>query len=103
MTTTLTAQQIRDLKLNRDDVMGFEFRSDNHYLTINGERVVCFTNSKARRKSFDKIKRMGFALGWKAPLITDEEKGIVQAHKNGENPFAYTIICADPKRNKIVR
>lgn len=104
---TLTAVEIRNLNLNENDVMGFDFQwengIDNNYLTINGERVVSFTNSRDRRKSFDKIKRMGLALGWKAPQLTDEEEGIIQAHKNGENPFAYSIICANPKMNKVVR
>lgn len=105
--STLTAQEIRNLNLNQSDVLGFDFKwengVDNNYLTINGERVVSFTNSRDRRKSFDKIKRMGLGLGWKVPQLTDEEKGIIQASKNGENPFAYTIICANPKMNKVVK
>ena len=32
---------------------------------------------------------MGLGFGWQSPQLTDEEKGIVQASKNGENPFAY--------------
>lgn len=93
---TLTAKEIRNFNLNENDVMGYDFQwengVDNHYLTINGERLVSFTNESDRRKSFDKIKRMGFGFGWKAPLLTDEEQGIIQAAKNGENPFAFTII-----------
>jgi len=104
---TLTAQEIRNLNLKETDVMAFDFQyengTENNYLTINGERVISFANSIIRRKSFDKIKKIGFALGWKAPLLLDEEKGIVQAHNNGENPFAYSIICANPKMNKIVK
>ena len=107
LNSTLTAKQIRSLNLTEDDVMGFDFEweneVDNHYLTINGERVLSFTNSNDRKKSFDKIKRMGLALGWKAPQLTDEEEGIIQAAKNGENPFAYSIICANPEMNEIVR
>ena len=107
LNNTLTAKEIRSLNLNESDALGFDFQwengKDNHYLTVNGERIVSFTDPKDRKKSFAKIKRMGFALGWKAPQITDEEKGIVQANQNGENPFAYSIICANPKMNKIVR
>ena len=105
--STLTAKEIRNLNLNENDVLGLDFQwengVDNHYLTVNGKRVISFTTSKYSRKSFDKIKRMGFGLGWKAPQLTDEEAGIIQAHKNGENPFAYSIICANPRMNKIVR
>jgi hypothetical protein len=105
--STLTAKEIRNLDINENDVLGFDFQwengVDNNYLTVNSKRVVSFINSKDRRKSFDKIKRMGLGLGWKAPQLTDEEKGIAQAAKNGENPFAYSIICANPKMNEIVR
>ena len=105
--STLTAKQIRNLNLNEKDVMGFDFQwkngVDNNYLTINGKKVISFTNSRDRIKSFNKIKRMGFALGWQKPQLTDEEEGIIQAHKNGENPFACSIICANPKMNKVVR
>jgi len=107
LNSTLTAKEIRNLNLNENDVMGFDFQYfnglDNNYLTINGDRVVSFINRKDRRKSFDKIKRMGLALGWMAPQLTDEEKGIIQANKNGENPFAYSIICANPKMNEKVK
>jgi len=92
---TLTAKEIRSLKLNENDVLGLDFQRNlgaDYYLTVNGKRLVAFTNSKDRKKSFDKIKRMGLALGWKASQLTDEEEGIIQAHQNGENPFAYSII-----------
>jgi hypothetical protein len=105
--STLTAAEIRSMNLQETDVMGFDFQwengLENNYLTINSKRIVSFTNPRERRKSFDKIKRMGFALGWKAPLLTDEEQGIIQAGKNRENPFAYSIICSNPKMNKVVR
>lgn len=96
LNNTLTAKEIRNLNLNENDVLGFDYQwengVDNNYLTVNGKRVISFANSKDRRKSFDKIKRMGLGLGWKASQLTDEEEGIIQAHKNGENPFAYSII-----------
>lgn len=104
---TLTANEIRALNIGKDDVLGFDFQwengMDNNYLTVNGERIISFTTDKQRRKSYDKIRRMGFGWGWKRPIPTDEEEGIIQAHKNGENPFAYSIICANPKLNKIVK
>lgn len=105
--STLTAKEIRNLNINENDVMGFDYQwengIDNNYLTINGKRIISFSKSLDRKKSFDKIKRMGFGLGWKAPLLTDEEQGIIQAVQNGENPFAYSIICANPEMNKIVK
>jgi flagellar basal body rod protein FlgF len=105
--STLTAAEIRNLNLNEKDIMGFDFQwensVDNNYITINGDRVVSFTKQSDRKKSFDKIKRMGLALGWQASQLTDEEEGIIQAHKNGENPFAYSIICANPDMNEVVK
>jgi hypothetical protein len=104
---TLTALEIRNLNINENDVLGFEFQYenglDNNYLTVNGKRVLSFTRSIERRKSFDKIKKMGFGFGWQKPQLTDEEEGIIQASKNGENPFAYSSICANPKMNEIVK
>jgi hypothetical protein len=105
--SVLTAAEIRNLNLNENDIMGFDFQwengVDNNYITINGERFLSFTKESDRKKSFDKIKRMGFALGWQKPLPTDEDMGIIQAHKNGENPFAYSIICSNPSRNEVVK
>lgn len=103
---TLTAREIREMNIKENDVLGFDYQwdgVDNNYLTINGERVLSFSSQSDRKKSFDKIKRMGFGFGWKAPILTDEEEGIIQASKNGENPFAYSIICANPKLNEVVR
>jgi hypothetical protein len=105
--TVLSASEIRTLNIQEGDVLGFDFQYDNgvdnNYLTVNGKRVVSFLSGRDRKKSFDKIKRMGLGFGWKAPLLTDEEEGIIQASKNGENPFAYSIICANPLMNEIVK
>lgn len=107
LNSILTVTEIRKLNLNKNDVMGFDFQCengiDNNYLTINGKRILSFINPKDRRNSFNKIKRMGLGLGWQKPQLTDEEEGIIQAYKNGENPFAYSIICANPKMNEIVK
>lgn len=107
LNNTLTAQQIRSLNINEMDLMSFEYIYDNdrenNYLLVNEVRVANFDSSKNRKKSFDKIKKMGLGLGWQAPQLTDEESGIIQAGLNNENPFAYTIMCADPTRNEIVR
>ena len=34
---------------------------------------------------------------------SDEHDGIVEAAKIGENPFAFSIICANPKLNGIYK
>lgn len=105
--STLTAKEIRNLNINENDVLGYDYEwqngIDNNYLTVNGERIISFLKSKDREKTFYKIKRMGFGLGRKARILTDEEEGIIQAVQNGENPFAYSIICANPEMNKIVK
>ena len=103
---TLSASEIRNLNIQESDVLSYEYLwedgVDNHYLNCNGKSIVSFSNPNARELTFNKIKRMGFGLGWKAPLLTDEENGIIQAAENGENPFAYSIMCANPAMNKIV-
>lgn len=103
---TLTAQEIRNLNINKDDVLGFDFqyknKLENNYLTVNGKRIVSFINLKDRKKSFDKIKRMGFGYGYKNTILTDEEEGVIQAVKNNENPFAYSILCSNSKMNEII-
>ena len=78
LNNTLTAKEIRNLNLNENDVLAFDFQwkngVDNNYLLINGERVISFTNLNDRRKSYNKIQRMGFGLGWLKPQLLDEEK-----------------------------
>lgn len=102
----LTANEIRNLNLSENDTMSYDYLwvngEDNYYLVINGERKVSFTTAKLQRQSFDKIRRMGFCWKWVAPKLTDEEEGIIQAAANGENPFAYTIMCANPELNESV-
>lgn len=107
LNNTLTAKEIRTLNINEMDVLGFDYQwengVDNNYLTINGKRVISFLSWKDREKTVSKIKRMGLGLGWKAPILTDEEEGIIQAGKLGLNPFAYSIICSNPELNQIVK
>lgn len=103
----LTASEIRELNIERNDILGYDFQYengvDNNYLTVNGERILSFTNSRDRRRTKDKIQKQNVGLGWNKPQLTDEEQGIIQASNNGENPFAYTIMCGDPRQNKIVK
>lgn len=77
--SVLTANEIRTLSLNKDDVMGYSYihhnSIDNYYLTINGKEILSFTNPNSRRLSFEKIRRMG--LGWKAPQLTYTQRIII--------------------------
>jgi hypothetical protein len=106
-TKTLTVNEIRSLNIGKDDVMSYDFQYengiDNHYLCINGARILSFINPADRRKTYNKIQRMNLGWGWQRSQLTDEEQGIIQAACNGENPFAYSIICANPALNECVR
>lgn len=101
----LTAKEIRELNINKEDVLSYDYQwengVDNHYLCINGKRIISFACWKHRKTSANKILRMGLAIGWKAPMLTDEESGMVQANENGENPFTHTAMCANPEMNEI--
>ena len=95
--TVPTAAQIRTLQIEKSAVMGYDYeyssqKGDQYFITIDGERKVCFPTAKDQRKAFEKIRRMGFGWGWKMPQLTDEEKGIIQAAENGENAFECKII-----------
>ena len=103
----LTASEIRSMGLKDSDTMSYDYLyaggQDCHYLVINGQNRVIFSNTKERERTYNKIKDMGFCRGWVKPLPTDEEEGIVEAAKRGENPFAYSIMCANPKYNEVVK
>ena len=55
-------------------------------------------NFRAKTKLWNKLKRMGFEQHYN--FSSDEMDGIAQAGKNGENPFRYTMICANPALNE---
>ena len=105
LTTTITASEIRSLNIQKNDVLSFSFcwenGQNNHYLHVNGNKVASFSTAREQRKSYNKIRKMDLGWGWQAPQLTDEEQGIVQASQNGENPFAYSIICADTSQYGI--
>lgn len=102
-TKTLTAAQIRALNLSKDTRLGYDYNSGHYLLLADGKVIALFSNGRDRKNTKSKIQRMGLGWGWTAPIITDEDKGIIQAAKNGENPFAYTIMCANPALNEIVK
>lgn len=64
---------------------------------------VIFTSesSKEKRSLWNKLKRMGFEQHYN--FSSDEFQGVAEAGRRGENPFAYTIMCANTNRNSIVK
>ena len=104
LTKPLTAAQIRSANITEKSVLSKDFiwtdNTDCYFLCINGKRAFCFTCESNVTKSINKIKNKGLGFGWNKHQNTDEENGLIQASKNGENPFAYTIICGNPKYNK---
>lgn len=95
LSKTITAKEVRTLRIKKEDVLGFSFERnevENNYLLVNGRIVLNFATSKDRMKSYNKIQRMSFGLGWQKPQLTDEENGVVQAAKLGlEFPKALVI------------
>jgi len=99
----ITAKEIRNSNLTENCVLSHDFQNGMYFLCINSVRKYSFKCSSDVTKSVNKIKKMGFGFGTHEKQLTDEEEGLIQATKNGENPFAYSIICANPKLNKIVK
>ncbi len=56
-------------------------------------------SQKEQTKLWNKLKRMGFQQHRNTE--SDEMQGMAEAGRNGENPFAFTIICSNPKLNEI--
>jgi hypothetical protein len=107
----LSSMQIRTLNISENDVLGKDYQWDRYngsvnYITVNGKRIAGFVGdfgARAMIKTWNKIRKMNLGWGWKAPIQSDEEAGIIQAVEIGENPFACTIMCSNPKLNEIVR
>lgn len=94
----ITAKQIRQIGFQPETIAGLDYRwehgTDRHYVTANGERVFCIEGAKGDKlcsQSLKKIRRMGLGFGHKV-MLTDEEKGIAEAGRRGENPFAYKML-----------
>ena len=88
----VSVKELRSLNIKENDVLSFSFNDDNYYLNLNGKSILNFANGSLRLKAFNKIKKMGLGLGVINTPITDEEEGLVEANKNNENPFNYTIM-----------
>lgn len=70
----------------------------NSIVFDNGVTFEC-SSSREKTNLWNKLKRMGFEQHYN--FSSDETDGIVQASLNGENPFAYSIICANTSLNGI--
>lgn len=92
-TKMTTASQIR--KANPSGKMTM-ISGTNNIVFDNG---VVFQSASSREKTnlWNKLKRMGFEQHYN--FSSDETDGLVQASLNGENPFAYSIICANTSLN----
>lgn len=103
----LNKKEIESLNILESDVLGMDFQYingvDYNFITVNKQRKIAFTKSLDRDKTFRKIKEYGFGRGWEKPLLTDEEKGIIQASENGENPFAFSMIANNTSLNGIYK
>ncbi len=64
---------------------------------------VIFTSETYRQRQvlWNKLLRMGYDRCYN--FSSDEFDGVCQAAQLGENPFAYTIICANPSLNEICK
>jgi hypothetical protein len=60
---------------------------------------VTFTTQTSKEKTnlWNKLKRMGFEQHYN--FSSDENEGIAEAGRIGQNPFAFRMICAYPSRN----
>lgn len=73
---------------------------DNGILFDNGVKFISAT-SREQSILWRKLSRMGYIQHYN--FNSDENDGIVQAGLNGENPFAFSMICADPRKNGIYK
>ena len=73
---------------------------DNYNIHFSNGVVLTFESSLIQGKVFRTLKHdLGFAQDFN--FFTEEDAGIIQASQNGENPFAYSIICANTSLNGI--
>ena len=74
---------------------------------ISGTNDITFSNgvtftsetSRGRVNLWNKLVRMGYEKPETSFFGQDELEGLCMASANGENPFAYSIICSNPAMN----
>jgi hypothetical protein len=93
-----TASQIR--KANPQGKMTMDYNGTHQIIFDNG---VIFTSATSRDNTnlWNKLLRMGFNRHYN--FQSDEIDGLVQASQNGENPFAFSIICSNTSLNGIFK
>lgn len=93
-----TASQIR--KANPQGKMTMDYNGTHQIIFDNG---VIFTSASSRDNTnlWNKLLRMGFNRHYN--FSSDEIDGLVQASQNGENPFAFSIICSNTSLNGIFK
>jgi hypothetical protein len=93
-----TASQIR--KANPQGKMMMDYNGTHQIIFDNG---VIFTSASSRDNTnlWNKLLRMGFNRHYN--FQSDEIDGLVQASENGENPFAFSIICSNTSLNGIFK
>jgi hypothetical protein len=95
---TLTVSEITNLNLTINCVAHFEFKWDAingevHYLVINDDKKIGFSDSKYMRSSRRKMQNMKLAWGEiKQSTISDLAAGLNEAIRRGENPFAGSLL-----------
>jgi hypothetical protein len=80
----------------------YENGKDNHNIHFSNGTKLTFENSLTAGKVFRILKHeLMFAQNYN--WQSDEHDGIVQAAQLGLNPFAYSVICANPAMNGIFK
>lgn len=99
MENVLTTDQIRSAKPSGK--MTQDYSNGIHKIIFDNGVVFNTTSSKSNNKLWNKLLKMGFDRHYN--IQSDETDGLVQAAENGENPFAFSVICADPSQNGIFK
>jgi hypothetical protein len=91
---TLTASQIRSLDITFDTWLAFDFENDTYFLLADRKRIASFESRKAQLATYNKARKMLFGYGGNSISEgpNEEERGIIEAINNGENPFSGTTI-----------
>lgn len=73
---------------------------DNHNIHFSNGVTLTFESSVIVSRVF-RILKQDLYFEQDFNYQSDENDGIIQAANNGENPFAYSVICANPSLNGI--
>ena len=93
----MTTKQIRQVK---PEGKMTKVSGTNNIVFDNGVTFVS-ESSKEQQKLWNKLISIGYVRHLN--LSSDEMQGIKQAGDNGENPFAFSMICADTTKNGVFK